>query len=239
MATVELGQALAWMKSGSVCFEAGVDALTDEDLLASSPLPGWTRAHIVSHVVRNAGALGNLLTWARTGIETPMYDDWSNRDRDINAGARRNAIELRSDVLASNRHLAASVEDMTHASWHARVRTAHGRVIPAAEVPWLRVRELWIHRVDLDPGAAVRLPEDLVDVLLREVLGRFSDLAGVPSLRLDIVDRATPVLLGMPAQDAIPVRGEAQAILFWLIGRGASDAVVSEHDDLPTLPPWL
>jgi hypothetical protein len=33
--------------------------------------------------------------------------------------------------------------------WTATVRSAQGREIPAAEIPWVRIREVWIHAVDL------------------------------------------------------------------------------------------
>ena len=36
-------------------------------------LPGWTVGHVLTHVARNADAYTNLLTWARTGVETPAY----------------------------------------------------------------------------------------------------------------------------------------------------------------------
>ena len=57
-----------------------VAALTDSQARAPSLLPGWTRGHVVTHLARNADALRNLLTWARTGIPTPMYPSRQARD---------------------------------------------------------------------------------------------------------------------------------------------------------------
>ncbi|MGH9095430.1 MAG: maleylpyruvate isomerase N-terminal domain-containing protein, partial [Acidimicrobiales bacterium] len=52
-------------------------------LRTPSLLPGWTQAHVVTHLARNADGLVNLLAWARTGIQTPMYVSWQRRNEDI------------------------------------------------------------------------------------------------------------------------------------------------------------
>ena len=48
---------------------ASAAALSDAQLREPSPLPGWSRGHVLSHIARNADGLRNLLIWARTGIE--------------------------------------------------------------------------------------------------------------------------------------------------------------------------
>jgi hypothetical protein len=63
-----------------------VHTLDTASLAAPSLLPGWTRAHVLAHVARNADALVNLLTWARTGQPRPMYADRQQRDAEIEAG---------------------------------------------------------------------------------------------------------------------------------------------------------
>lgn len=80
---------LEWAAKGTAAFEAAVHWLTDSGLTMPSYLPGWSRAHVVAHVARNADALVNLLTWARTGVETPMYASGDQRAREIEEGARR------------------------------------------------------------------------------------------------------------------------------------------------------
>ena len=56
---------------------------------APSLCEGWTRAHVVTHIARNADALSNLVHWATTGEPTPMYASPESRDADIAEGARR------------------------------------------------------------------------------------------------------------------------------------------------------
>ena len=76
-----------WWADGELVVAGLVDRLGDEELAADSALPGWSRAHVVAHLARNADALVNLLTWARTGVETPMYPSRAVRDADIETTA--------------------------------------------------------------------------------------------------------------------------------------------------------
>ncbi|MER5808278.1 maleylpyruvate isomerase N-terminal domain-containing protein [Streptomyces sp. NPDC002033] len=43
-----------------------VATLTDDDVRAPSLLPGWTRAHVLTHIARSADSRTRLLTAART-----------------------------------------------------------------------------------------------------------------------------------------------------------------------------
>src|SRR5258708_34347858 len=47
--------------------------LSEADLRAPSLLPGWTRAHVLAHVARNADAMRTLLVGARSGQMPPAY----------------------------------------------------------------------------------------------------------------------------------------------------------------------
>ena len=69
-------------------------AITDEQARAPSHLPGWTRGHVLTHLARNADGLCNLLVWARTGVATPQYASYEDRDAGIAAGAGRPAARL-------------------------------------------------------------------------------------------------------------------------------------------------
>lgn len=46
--------------------------LSDEDVKAPSLLPGWTRAHVLTHLARSANSRTRLLTSARTGTDLPQ-----------------------------------------------------------------------------------------------------------------------------------------------------------------------
>ncbi len=63
--------------------------LSEADLRAPSLLPGWTRAHVVAHVARNADAMRNVLAGARSGESRPAYASAEAREAGIEQGAGR------------------------------------------------------------------------------------------------------------------------------------------------------
>jgi len=178
---IDLEVVLSWMAEGE-SFVA--EQLAGVDLRAASLLPGWTGAQLASHLASNARALGNLLHWARTGEETPMYPNPEARGgrstRAPPTPTTRSGQPWRRPPRSSARPWARC------RSKPARVRSALGRDIPASEVPWLRVREVWIHAVDLGGvwfdallseicgalGTRERCPDVLVAPRIANALGR-------------------------------------------------------------------
>jgi maleylpyruvate isomerase len=74
--------------------------------------------------------------------------------------------------------------------WTATVRSAQGREIPATEIPWMRIREVWIHAVDLGAGAALDdLPGAVIDLLLDGVSSVLSARENCPAVVLRPSDR--------------------------------------------------
>ena len=86
---------------------ADIDGLSDAQAREPSMLPGWSRGHVLTHLARNADAMVNLLTWARTGDETPMYPSREQRNADIEAGSGRPASDLVADVHATHERMLA------------------------------------------------------------------------------------------------------------------------------------
>lgn len=225
-----------WMRDGTTWFEAAVDTLDESDIRGESLLSGWTRGHVIAHIGRNADALVNLLTWAATGVETPMYASQEQRDADIELDATLPADELLTRMHAAHARLATAVEDLPEASWSARVRTRGNRDIAATEIPWLRTREVWIHAVDLGTGATTdEFPPELVDALLDDVVGAFGD---APAVQLAPTDRTRGWAL-TGAADPTTVTGSAAHLFAWLIGRSDGASLRSAPGPLPTLPAWL
>ena len=64
---------LAWAADGAAHLRGLMSRLGDDAFRAPSLLPGWSRAHVLTHLARNADGMINLLLWARTGIVTPAY----------------------------------------------------------------------------------------------------------------------------------------------------------------------
>jgi maleylpyruvate isomerase len=69
----------AWLDAATTLLFEAVDGLDDARFASASTLPNWTNAHIVAHLHFNAEAIGRLVSWARTGVETPMYSSAEQR----------------------------------------------------------------------------------------------------------------------------------------------------------------
>jgi maleylpyruvate isomerase len=105
----------------------------------------------------------------------------------------------------------------------------------------MRIREVWLHAVDLDAGADVAdVPDGVVDLLLDEVTATLSATDGCPTVELAPTDRDRGYRLGGgPATDPVPVDGPAPvvaapaaALVGWLTGRTTLPGA-------PEPPRWL
>jgi maleylpyruvate isomerase len=222
---------------------ATATALSDAQAREPSLLPGWTRGHVLSHIARNADGMVNLLNWARTGIETPMYVSAENRSADIEAGAGRPAADLTADVRESAARFAAEAAAMPGDAWTAQVRALRGPGFPALGVLDRRLSEVEIHHVDLAAGYAPSdWPSDFVADALARVADSFADRDDTPCCLVWAESAPYGYRIG-PAGAASPpvvVRGQPAALLAWLLGRdgGAGLRVSGQADGLPVLPAW-
>jgi maleylpyruvate isomerase len=217
-------------------------ALSDAQAREPSLLPGWSRGHVLTHIARNADGLGNLLRWARTGTETPMYASAESRSADIEAGAGRPAADLAADVRESAAAFAAEAASLPEDAWTAQVRAPNGPPFPALGVLERRLSEVEIHHVDLAAGySPADWPEDFLGEALPRVAESFAGRDGVPpcvawaegakdSFRLGSAQAGAP---------AVIINGQPADLLAWLLGRGdGATLTVTGGAALPELPPW-
>ncbi|MFE1071291.1 maleylpyruvate isomerase N-terminal domain-containing protein [Streptomyces sp. NPDC058783] len=204
-----LDDARAWARTGTELLLDAVAGLDEDALTAPSVLPDWTRKHLVAHVAANADALGNLVHWAATGEERPMYASAEERAAGIAKGPTLSAGELRSWLTDSARKLAAGLDGLTEEQWGHQVVTAQGRTVPATELPWMRAREVCVHAVDLGTGVVTfaDLPKGFLTALVVEIRAK-RGLAELPD-------------------------GPLPEVAAWLAGRPHTLA------DAPALGPWL
>jgi maleylpyruvate isomerase len=233
------GVLLGWVEQGQALLEERVAPLDDAAVTGPTRLVGWTRGHVLTHLARNADALVNLLTWARTGTPTPMYPSTEARNASIEAGAPRPIAEQRDDLASTARRFMETARAMGPRDWAGMVRSAQGRDIPGSEIPWMRVREVWIHLADLDigPGFEV-LPDDVARALVLDVAAYMD---GRVDRRIEVVaPTVTASFGGAPGQPAIRLHGTAQALAEWLVGRSRGEALeVEGGGTVPDLPRWL
>jgi maleylpyruvate isomerase len=217
--------------------------LLDQDALAQpSLLPGWTRAHVVGHLIGNAEGLTRLLGWAATGTPVFHYPDQRSRQAGIDAG-----VGLAADVLSGR--LADVIDAFLEAAdalpddrWSATVRLGvegRGREIAARELPWRRLVEQEVHNVDLaGPYTPAHWSEEFVTRLLVETAERYLVRDDVPALDLVALDRDWWATCGDPSA-RVRVEGPGPALLAWLTGRSSGEGLHVHPDGPPSLPAWF
>ncbi len=228
------------MDRGTEFFTAQLAQLSDEQLASPSLLAGWTRLHVVSHIARNARALMNLLRWAETGVESPMYPSPEARAADIEVGSKLPADEVRADALETERRLRDAISALPGRAWDAQIRTALGLVAPATDIPWMRVREVWIHAVDLRSGATFDdIDGAVASALVAEAISRVAGREDCASVVLVATGAAAATyVMGRPSDDPVTVTGTIQGLAGWLLGRTAGAGLESPAP-LPEPPPWF
>jgi maleylpyruvate isomerase len=233
-----VADALAWAGDGAAHLRGLMTRMGDDAFAAPSALPGWSRAHVLTHIARNADAMINLLTWARTGVPTPAYASAEARNADIDAGATRTPTEIRDDVIDSSDRLAHVVRKMPEDAWKVRVTDVQGREIPVTDVLWMRAREMWVHSVDLDVGASFAdFPPPMLTALLTDVGAALEAKEDCPPLRLVAEDGIWTI--GDQAV-AVTVSGTTPELAAWLLGRSRGKELRADGScKLPTLPRWL
>jgi maleylpyruvate isomerase len=145
--------------------------LSEAGLRAPSLLPGWTRAHVVAHVARNADAMRKLLVGARSGESRPAYASADAREAGIEQGAGQNAAALMTDLADSAMALRTVARQLPDEAWQFQVRMLDSEPFPAALLLTRRLVEVELHHCDLGSGygpadwpaafAAMDLPEPM------------------------------------------------------------------------------
>ncbi len=215
-------------------------ALTD--LRAPSLCDGWSRAHVLSHVARNAEAIQRLAQWAVDGDPRPMYPGGTpGRDAAIEAGAARPGPaspddsrpggvfvdDLAATAAALDPHLAA----LGGALAVDEVEMRGGLMVPPLVLPLLRLRELVFHHVDLDDGFSFADVEpDLVHGFLDDAVDRLAATAHPPGVRV-VSDEGDEWVLG---DGGVTVHGPRAGLLLWLARRDPSE--VTPDRGLPDVP---
>lgn len=205
----------------------------DRDVRAPSRCVGWTRAHVLAHIARNADGMSNLVHWAVTGERTPQYASPESRNADIEAGALRPARELLEDIEDSATGFAVAARDLAGQAEDAVVDGRGGRPMKGSHLVTARLREVVFHHVDLDAGYTFADSDPgVVERALAESVRRMEGTDTPPSLTISAIDGGQWAI-GAGAQQVCGARAD---LLLWL-SRGVEDGITSP-DPLPVLPSW-
>jgi maleylpyruvate isomerase len=192
-------------------------------------LPGWSRAHLATHLARNADHLRLIAEAVEAGRPQPVPPSRAERLAELERGADRGGLELQIDLDTAAGALQQSIERLTH--WESTVRL-RGKDWPLAVIPLARLHEVCIHHIDLD----CEFGPDSVDPaaaawLLRWVLDLLAD-AELPTLRIEADSLVAELGRGGELRT---VSGSDARLWAWLSGRLPADGVAGAGGLQPPL----
>ncbi|CAN5421525.1 maleylpyruvate isomerase family mycothiol-dependent enzyme [soil metagenome] len=214
--------------------------LDDQSVQRSSLLPGWSRAHVVAHLSRNADAFTAVLAATASGAPALMYPSNEARDQDIAETVGR--LDLRGLVQDA----IGAVARLTEALWafdgdpgatYARVPGDPGRW-PLHTIGPRRRAEVEIHHADLGLGyLAAEWPVDFSSAMVKQ---RHEELSagdgGCPAMVLAPTDVDKRWRFGEgPGPE---IHGTAGDLAWWLVGRGGGQGLTCSAGELPVLGRW-
>ncbi|WP_050348381.1 maleylpyruvate isomerase family mycothiol-dependent enzyme [Arsenicicoccus sp. oral taxon 190] len=211
--------------------------LDDAALQAPSLCRGWTRAHVLSHITRNARAMGNLVATVE-GTPTPMYPSRAERDADIERGAGATRQTLLEELRTSAEELGAAFAGMPPAALAQSAQAGNDPAamtrLTGADLPAHRLREVVWHHVDLDAGYTFAdAPEAAVRRWFEEAVADLRQSPDVPAMTLR-TDERDVVAFG----DGRPtVSGPRAGLLLWLVRDRPDQVAAPPRDQLPHLSP--
>jgi maleylpyruvate isomerase len=213
---------------------ATVASLREDELGKPTRCKGWTRAHVIAHLARDADAMTNLTTWAVTGRETPAYESREKRDADIEAAAKLSAAKLAGALEQADARLLEAVRTLKDGVKVETLPTLFTGEINVFALPALRTTELIVHHNDLDttwewheadPDATL----DAIEVCVRRLQANNDS----PGLQI-IAREGEEWTVG---DGSHRIEGYYEALLPFL-AREQVDEGLRYEGELPSLPPW-
>jgi maleylpyruvate isomerase len=194
-------------------------ALTEDAWHEPSLLPGWSRAHVATHLARDAEYVRGIIEAVSAGRPQPPHPDPDRVKQELEAGADRSGLELQIDLDSTAGALQTAIEAVT--DWTPEVRIDKAPLTLSA-VPLMRLHEVCLHHIDLDCGFTA----DGVDTaaaawLLRWALFRLR-AADLPTIELRTESLTDVIGTG---EQRISVQGTDARAWAWLTGRGGPEIV--------------
>jgi maleylpyruvate isomerase len=144
---------LLWARRGTAYFARKLNDLSDEELDASSLVPGWSRRRVIAHVGYQARFLARIVEAARKGEAMESLAEPEQQIDDIDLAETLPPHALRYLFKHSEVHLNVEWRDLPDAGWAASVNALDGRLINIAATPLMRAQEVWRRALDLNNKA--------------------------------------------------------------------------------------
>lgn len=145
------GEVIEACRRANRSFIAAVVLLSDDELGSPSLLPGYSRRHVVAHVINKNVAHTWLFGGPPAGEVRHLHPDGYDPDRAANAGSRRSSSELRAELRRSFDQLEEAWDALNDEMWDSPgTMTAGPRSM--VEIVEHHLRNVVVHQVDLDMG---------------------------------------------------------------------------------------
>lgn len=209
--------------------------LTEAAVHGPSLLPGWTRAHVLVHLARNADGMRNLVLAARTGEAAWTYPTVAVRAAEIDGAPDRALEVIVADLRAACDRWRIETDHLPAEVWHREVTLgtgdAPGAVVALRRLVGMRLGEVEVHHVDLGHGYGfAAVPDDAAAGVVEDLVLRLEGKG--------MALRATSTVDGRSWGEGGPdVRGTPGALIAWLAGRSGGEGCDVAGGSLPLLPP--
>ncbi|WP_043269219.1 maleylpyruvate isomerase family mycothiol-dependent enzyme [Streptomyces sp. CT34] len=227
------------IEAGHARLRGLLPGLTDTAVREPGALPGWSRAHVLSHIEGIGHAMARQARHALRGELIAVYDGgFPARSAAIEEGSRRDAAAIRQAVTDTLAEASAAWAAVGPADWSRPVGYRDGELRGALLAWW---RELAIHTADALLGHS---PADWSPALCHHLLEHLAPRAPQDlRLALEATDDATPRPPYGPADaPTVTVRGTLTDLAAWLAGRTPRDALrctrAGTGAPLPRLGDW-
>lgn len=207
--------------------------ISDAEWRAPSLLPGWSRAHVATHLARDADLLRELTRASLEGRE-PQLLDAGARFTALEQGADRDGLALQIDLDTSAGRLGQTWDDVV--DWQRPIHF-EGGLSPLALLPLVRLHEICLHQLDLDRGFEVDQLDRTVSMwLLAWVVRRRRATWRGPTILLH-QDSGETTTVGDDSVDQRigPVSASDARLWAWLSGRLSAAAVSGAAGYQPAL----
>jgi maleylpyruvate isomerase len=225
-------QVLIWLHAAASRLEVSVAQFDDDALAAPSALPGWTRGHVVAHLILNGEGFVAMTEAALEGRRRELYPGGvAERNGDIERDAAQPASEAGTRLRDVNRRLHELWDGLDPAGWRRPVAYKDGTIATTLAARW---REVQMHHTDLEAGYpasawSARFSEHAVDFLLPRLPAE-ADAELVATDTGRVWQHGTGHGLGL--------RGAAWQLAAWISGRGTADPLEVTGGPVPELGPW-
>ncbi|MFF0018052.1 maleylpyruvate isomerase family mycothiol-dependent enzyme [Streptomyces sp. NPDC005374] len=213
-----------------------IGALAEEQIRVPSPLPGWSRAHLLAARPTFLHAALRQIDYGRAGRTTPFYRggtdpreaDRAGRDAEVEANAALPAEDLVQAVGAATAVLDDAWSRLGPADWARPARyRGRGMLLDVLFASW---RESEVHMVDYDLGPrpadwSAEFCSHLLDYLARRVPKGMCLELSTPDDRRWSLGRGEPVR----------VRGALTDLAAWLGGRALDGRLECSTGELPLI----